>query len=465
MFQPASAGNPKDSRKLRIPAFCLALLVITTLLISTSGCERELPFGQLSFKKFTIEQLLSLNVEIDAAHSGKTIESKRYNEIEQRVSSLRELSIKKPVRFIEAGENIIRAILIQEQLNEESSRETEVAQKMMVALGLFPQNKSLEETLLDTLTEQIAGSYNDEAKVITVVAGKGAGSSMDSITMAHELTHALQDEHFHLDKPPLKNDDYNSDTELAITSLVEGDATNTMYEYTQKYLSFAQLKNVAEESQAMSSEELESAPRYVRESLLFPYGKGLEFVQAIKSRKGIKGLNACYRNPPLSSEQIMHPEKYLSGQDNPIPVNLPDISSSLGKDWKLLKTEILGEFDVAVWFEEFCGLLDSQEASSGWGGNAIQYYENKNKKGAVVNFFTWDSEQDAREFFRLYKNLIKNRFKSSLKHLGSSDSFYTYKSPAWFLYCGISGKTTLALQTPDLKTLRSAIENFPEFTR
>jgi len=441
----------------------IVTVFVITLLFISQGCVKKLPFGTISFKPFTLKQLLTLDLEIDAAHSGVRVASQKTEELTKRVSLLRELPLKKKVPFIKTREEVIRAILLQEQTKEESPREIDADQKILVALGLFPEGKSLRETLTNVLTEQIAGSYDSEAKVITVVSGKGTNSTMDEITTAHEITHALQDQNFNLEKPPLKDESYNSDTELAITSLIEGDATNVMAEYAKEYIPAQELLKMMQETGEMSSKELNKAPEYVRRSLLFPYEEGLAFVRSLLSSKGLEGLNAAFRDPPTSSEQIIHPEKYFVTRENPKPVKLSDISGSLGKNWKLLETEIMGEFDVEVWFEVFCGLLSSREVAQGWAGNSIQYYQGPRGESAVVNYFLWDSPSDAHEFFTNYSELLEKRFKKGLKKDRLDTSYYVMKTPKWNFYCGICGESTLAVQTTKPSTLKTVISNFPLF--
>jgi hypothetical protein len=339
----------------------------------------------------------------------------------------------------------------------------EADQKLLVALGLIPPKENLSETLSNVLTEQIIGAYDTETKDITIVGGKGFGSTMDELTMAHEITHGLQDQNFDLVKPPLDSKKYNGDNDLAVTSLVEGDAMGTMLDYAKKYIDLQKLTEAELAESDTSSEELDKAPAYVRESLLFPYEEGANFVDQLRKKKGLAGVDAAFRDPPLSTEQIMHPDKYITNRDNPRPVPLPDISGSLGPKWQLINSDTMGEFDVRSWFDQYGGLITARDTAAGWGGNTIQYYQGPGKNNVVVNMFAWDTAKDAGEFFDAYAKLIEKRFGKKAKKVGGDGNWYLYEAKGELFYCGITGDATLCVQAPDRETLDKVLDNYSQF--
>ncbi len=415
----------------------------------------------LSFKPFTTGDLLHFKLQVDVASSGKEVHSAKLENIETRTSELRELPLDNPVKFVELPEAALRFQLMEEFNKESPVEELDADQKLLVALGLLPADKSLETVLTNVYTEQIAGSYDTKTKEITIVAGKNTNSATDELTMSHETTHALQDQNFGLDKPPLKNKDYNGDNDLAVTSLIEGDATVTMALYGRKYMTIQQLQEVG--NQEVSSHELDTAPVYIRKSVLFPYEAGTTFARELYSSGGENAVDKALADPPLSTEQILHPRKYIGVRDNPVPVLLPDISSSLGKGWKKINDDCMGEFDLDVWFEEYAGAATASEVSEGWGGNKIQYYQGPGKNNVVVIDTAWDTNRDAKEFFANYAKLLEGRFKSKAKKAGSSTNAYTYEAGGQLFYCGINGDATMALQAGDRATLDKALANYPQF--
>lgn len=415
----------------------------------------------LSFKPFTTAELLQFKLEVDIATCGKKLHSPELTRIAERTSDIRGLPLKKAVPFIECPEIAIRFQLMEEFDEEMPADEIDADEKLLVALGLFPPDKSLEKVLTDVYTEQIAGTYDTESKEITIVAGKSTGGVMDELTTSHEVTHALQDQNFGLDKAPLENEDYNGDNDLAVTSLVEGDAMLTMTLYARDNVNASQLRELAGEE--TSSEQLDNSPLYLRKSLLFPYEEGFAFVQELASG-GENAVDRALADPPLSSEQIIHPEKYIETRDNPRAVPVPDISASLGEGWKKINEDCMGEFDLNVWFEQYFPTRGKLDVGEGWGGNTVQYYQGPGRKHVVINDFAWDTAGDADEFFTAYEGLIKARFKNKAKSAGSSPTAWLYKAPGGELYyCGITGDATLCLQAPDRATLEKALANFPGF--
>ncbi len=449
----------------------LAALLVAALLVAVGVASGVVVFergrvagspsdSELSFKEFNVGQLMHFQLEVDPATSGRPISSPQLTLIEERTSQIRQLPLKKKVPFIEAGENIIRFQMVEEFNQEMPEEEVEADQVLLQELGLFPRDQNLEQVLTNVYTEQIAGSYDTQDKVITIVAAKGTTSAMDDLTISHETTHALQDQNYGLDKPPLENDAYNGDNDLAVTSLIEGDATLEMVEYGREFLSVSQLQELG--SQEVSSEQLDKAPLYIRKSILFPYEEGFTFVQQL-ALGGNKAIDRALTDPPLSTEQILHPDKYIkTPRDNPRTVPLADISSSLGSGWKKTNEDCMGEFDVNTWFEEYVK-GGNKAAGAGWGGNTIQLYEGPGSKRVVVNDFVWDTTKDAFEFYDGYRGLLKGRFGSGATEVGHKANAFLIKAGGQLFYCAEVGDNTLALQAPDQATLNAALKNYPGF--
>jgi len=415
----------------------------------------------LSFKPFTLNELLHNKTKVDLATSGKRIHSAKFVQIEAQTSKIRGLPLKNQVPLVEASEGLIKYQLIQSSLDQKSIDQTVASEKILKAMGLLKPTDNLSTILTDVLTEQIAGSYDPETKEITIVKGKGLGSATDEITMSHEVTHALQDQNFGLTKPPLENKAYNSDEDTGVQSLVEGDATDTMYEYAKTYMTYQQVLQVQQESTTIKSPQLDKAPLYIRRGLLFPYDTGLSFVQGIKSDAGGEPeVDNALRNPPLSTQLIMHPSLFPSGQHQPKPVTLPDITTSLGKGWKQIDNDTLGEFDIQIWFEQFVDKATGDDVGDGWSGNTVQYYQGPGKNYVFPNETVWLVPEDAQLFFNDYVKLLQSRFGSALKKVGSTQTSYLYQAGPVFFYAGINGSTTLALQATSRDMLNKALANY-----
>ena len=462
-------GPGKETLDLRKGLFlALVLAIIATLagsalLVHWTAGGKAGTDDRLSFKKFTVGELLHFELKLDPKSCGKPLRSTELENIEKRVTALRGLPLIKPVVFTSLSEACLKARLTESLSEEAPSSEADADQKLLVALGLFPDGGDLEETLTNVFTEQIAGSYDTEEEEITVIEGKGMGGVMGELTMAHEITHALQDQNFDLDAPPLDDEAYNGDIDIAVESLVEGDAMSSMIDYAKEHVDVSTLLSSELSGSEVSSEELDRAPLYLRRSLLFPYEAGLTFVEALKKNGGWAAVDAAFGSPPLSSEQIMHPEKYAGRRDDPRPVPLADLSADLGKGWKLINSDTMGEFDVAVWFEQYGGLLASREAAGGWGGNTIQYYQGPGDRYVLVNLFAWDTPRDALEFFDGYRALLEKRFDGGARTVEDGAGWYLLKAEGQYFYCGISGDGTLCLQATDRAHLEKAVSRFPQY--
>jgi hypothetical protein len=233
--------------------------------------------------------------------------------------------------------------------------------------------------------------------------------------------HALQDQHFNLRR--FENwPKGDSDAELAAHALVEGEATLVMieYDFEQSGMKLDMNKigtltdNMIEQdadSDAKAYPVLANAPKVLKENLQFPYLYGAGFVGAVLKNRSWQALDTTYISLPASTEQIMHPERFLV-RDDPIKIEIPDLRGALGTNWKKADFDVNGEFGYLVTLAEFISKRQARAAAAGWGGDSYVLYENK-ATGAVVlaQFTTWDTEKDAREFVDAYAERTLKRYK------------------------------------------------------
>ncbi len=450
-------------------AVMVLLIVAGTMFIAvwmTAGPRRPGTWStpDLSFKPFTLDELLHNKTSVDLATSGRKIHSAKFEQIKRRTSRLRGLPLKKDVPLVEASEGLVKYQLLQSSLEDESVRQTLANEKVLKALGLLAPDDSLSDIITAVLTEQIAGTYDTETKQITIVKGKVLSGAFDEITMSHEVCHALQDQTFDLEKPPLEDEAYDSDRDTAVQCLIEGDATDTMYAYAKAYVSAADLIKMQREASKTESPELDRAPPYIRKGLLLPYDAGYAFVSAIKEDTGgsVATVDGAFRDPPMSTRQILHPEEFLSGKRPPVELDLPDLENSLGKGWKNVNTDTLGEWDFRVWFEQFTTEATGADVGDGWAGNEFDYYQGPGKNYVLPMQTVWQEAGDARVFFDEYPRLLKGRFGAKLEKLGETPASYAFRADGVTFYCGMSGNTTLALQATDPSKLEAALRAFPQ---
>ncbi len=349
------------------------------------------------------------------------------DEVLRETSEIRELSILRPVKSGVSDRAAVEKVMKKELDEENARQQVAVTELLLKKLGLVPENFNLARLYTSVMGEQIAGYYDPHNG--TFYLAKKADASMEKTIMAHELTHALQDQHFNLSRFDNYSPD-NSDAHLAMKALVEGDATLTMRRYLShdpaRWLGAIGASFAAGFNQGLSGEsrskEFLSGPRVLRESLTFPYLQGASWAAAVQRRGGWKAVSDAFSDLPRSTEQILHPEKYFD-HEAPITISLRDSSRRLGKGWNLVDTDVDGEFGIYQVLDEF--LKDpaaSKRAAAGWGGDRYALYQGQ-KPGEVllVQLVAWDNENEAREFFEAYAKRTILRYRTeNLRSIGST---------------------------------------------
>jgi hypothetical protein len=290
--------------------------------------------------------------------------------------------------------------------------ERESDQKELVLLGLIKPTDDLVQIQLNLLSDQVVGVYDAEAKSLFVVADQAGFGPGERMTYAHEFNHALQDQYYDLNKIAPKHPDSN-DHSLAVHALIEGDAIMLQTLWAQTNLSQDDLVQLARASSG-SDDSLARVPLVVRTELLFPYIDGFNFVRQALRQAGndYAALDALFKNPPESTAQLLHPDKYRN-QVHPVDVHLADVVAGLGPDWRKVGSGVLGELDTRVVLEQW-GTDHSQaiRIGSGWSGDQWQLVE-KDGRSAIVVKSTWETPDAAGAFFSAYTHGLRTRFDSA----------------------------------------------------
>jgi hypothetical protein len=246
-------------------------------------------------------------------------------EVLKETSEIRQLPILRPVQSSTQSRAEIERMLVKNLDEETSPTQIHATEVTLKKLGLVPADFQYRALILRLLTEQVAGYYDPKAQQFHLADWIDLDGQKP--VMAHELTHALQDQHFNLRRfehwP--KGD---SDAELAAHALIEGDATLAMTQYVTRnpLRALAFLKSMG--ATGMPSDELDHAPRALRETLLFPYQEGILWTRNLYQRGGWNEVSQAFTTLPQSTEQIMHSEKYFT-HEAPVKVTLPDLTPLL----------------------------------------------------------------------------------------------------------------------------------------
>jgi hypothetical protein len=226
--------------------------------------------------------------------------------------------------------------------------------------------------------------------------------------MVHELVHALQDQHFNLSRKVLDGP-MEFDRLLALGALAEGDAESVQRFFdTKGALALTPLPAV----RAWGNQQIENYlerrrefPRGVARPFIFQYFDGLLFVETVRrSAGGREALNRVWGDPPATTEQVLHPERYLK-RDHPTRFTPPERPA--GRE--VLLTNVLGELGVRIVLEAHLGSRWPREAAAGWDGDRVLLLANGESDPILAWLTTWDSEKDAREFDAAARRILEVR--------------------------------------------------------
>ena len=331
-----------------------------------------------------------------------------YSLIRDQVEVIRGLEPTEDVEPVTIDEDQLLENLELEIDAEQTPEQMALSEDLLGTLGLIPEGSSIRELTLDLLGGQVAGYYSPDRDELYVVSRTGQTvGPVERATYAHEFTHQLQDQNFDLGSLDTTSID-QSDRALAYLGLIEGDASWAQALWLFEHLTPAELGEVSTvdpESQAA----LDNAPAYLRDTAIFPYFAGLLFVQQLVSQGGYEAVDAAFADPPVSTEQVIHPEKYLD-REAPVDVRIAnDLAGRVGDGWSEAARDTLGELILRTWLDEhgvgipttFPLPAPSDEAlaaTTGWGGDRLVLLRHDDGSLAVAMSTTWDTAKDAAEF-------------------------------------------------------------------
>jgi hypothetical protein len=325
-----------------------------------------------------------------------------YEQIEQQVVAIRELAPKQPVTPVLLDEAGLKAELAKQAAADASAAEIQQQQRLLQSLGVLPADADLNAILTAFQGSQVAGFYVPRDGNLYVVSRSGGLGPVEKTTFAHEFTHALQDQHFPLldemdAQPPTPA---NADRDLGRLALIEGDASLSMTYWAQQHLSPLELLSILGQSlDPAQMNALNAMPPFLRQTTLFPYQDGLQFVLTLQTGGGWQAVDDVFGTPPASTEQILHPDKYRV-HEAPIAVTLPaDLPAALGSGWSTDSADTLGELQLRAWLTAR-GVPEatSTTAAAGWGGDRVARYQGPNGAWALVIDIAWDQLSDDSEF-------------------------------------------------------------------
>jgi hypothetical protein len=375
------------------------------------------------------------------------------DEVLKQMSQLLDLPIKEPLKKSLRSKQEIREYLVQEEKDDKDKQQRYADEKTIEAFGLIPKGFPLDSFMLDVLTEQIAGLYDPKAKEF-YIADWIPPDEQRSV-MAHELTHALEDQSYHID-PWIKSARPNDDAELAREAVSEGSAMAAMVDYSlrEQKIGVRDLPDVTLLLRSGALDEmskdalLAKSPPYIRDDLLFPYLSGTTFAQRfLKSHSGWADLKTLFANPPSSTQQIMHPDLYLAGVQ-PVKVALPDWKGLLPEDWKFLEENVLGEFNLDEVLKQFLDQPRGDKLAAAWRGDRYASFENQQTGQSLLVFLLdLDNEEDAARFAGQYSEALEKKYPSRTQ---------LFRRPNFFQFHADSGGVFLRCVATQCLTVEGA---------
>jgi hypothetical protein len=348
---------------------------------------------------------------------------KAADEVLAQMSKLLDLPIKEPLKKSLRSKQEVRDYLVREEKEDRTDKERYSDDKTLEAFGLIPKGFPLDKFMIDVLTDQVAGLYDPKAKEFYIADWIPLDEQKS--VMSHELTHALEDQSFHID-PWIKAARPNDDAELARDAVSEGSALAAMvdYEMLDQNVGVRDIPDITlmirtgAISEMDKDPNLSKAPQFIRDQLLFPYLAGTGFTQSfLKAHSGWGDLHEIFAKPPVSTQQIIHPDMYLQGV-MPVAVKLPDLKGIVPADWKFLDENVLGEFGLTEVLKQFDGADTADLLGPAWRGDHYALFEDEKTKDArLLYLLALDSGEDTSRFFAQYAKALES------KHVTHVNSF------------------------------------------
>jgi len=388
--------------------------------------------------------------------------------IQQQVADLRGLAITTDLQRYVIDKRRVDATL-EEMFLDTGGTHSDVDDdaRVLSALRLINPTFDLFNYTLSGISDGLGGFYTPWSKRLYVIGTKFGG--LERFIYSHEYDHALTDSHFNISGMGVYPNCTRTEQQCeAIRGLVEGDATLLMGQWLDQYASPQDVNDIFRQNYSPSNRTLpdQFPPPYASREAAFPYVEGLNFVQSLYDEGNWGAVNQAYQTPPTTTEQVLHPKKYLDGEQAR-PVDPVSLDGVLGSDWRLLKSDSLGEWmtylvlsysaDVAAQVD----LSTGEQATAGWGGDNYQvYYNDSTQQSILIAHWNWDSQTDADEFKQAMLYYQDKRFRGTRADLGQGDCWEANGQTSCLYWRGTDSLWLLAPDRPTLTAILARYNNF-----
>jgi hypothetical protein len=310
--------------------------------------------------------------------------------------------------------------IMQDHMKDSTPREVRAEELTLKMFGLVPQDFNLAGETVDLLSEQAAAFYDYNKKRLFVLDTTPDGEEA-RLALVHELAHALADQHHNLGKY-MRDGNPDDDASTARQAVMEGQATWLSWAYLfwtrngRPEIPENRLDELANSAGA-DGPVYSKAPLYIQESLVFPYNRGILFMDAVFRKRGRASFDEVFDHPPVSTQQILHPEAYFEKR-TPSMTDAPTLEAPLGKQrahqYRALAEGVLGEFDISALLRQYATNPESGAAAEAthFRGGSYRLYENKRDKRPILAYIVdLDSPEAANAYLELYRQVLKGKWK------------------------------------------------------
>jgi hypothetical protein len=386
--------------------------------------------------------------------------------LKKQVSDLRELSTSVHVYSHMVSETEVRPLLENYYFfYGGSEQEIHHNSRVLVALGLIEPDDDFLTHVLNSLTAIGGGFYIEDMNQIYIIGEQL--TAIEKLAYVNGYSHALVNLNVNLVRtsvyPTCRG---NEDRCNAIRALINGDSTLLMLQWLEQSASLIDYEEIINNQLPIGILPEQDPPPYILRNAEFPSNEGKAFVEILFSNDGWSGVTQAYNHLPESTEQILHPEKYLSGE-RPIVVPSVSLEMTLGKDWERIKRNTLGEWLTYLILGYGTNPMaqlnedDAARASDGWGGDHYQvYYNDGTGELLLVVEWKWDRPSDANEFATAMRNYLKNRF-SRGEFLGTNRECWIGSNQFTCFYDG--DQQSLWIVAPSMDLVDAIEELYPDF--
>jgi heme-degrading monooxygenase HmoA len=334
-------------------------------------------------------------------------------EYEQEIEGITKLQFKRKIPAVVLTREELSKYFKTELENDMNDIDSARASRALARLGLIPAGSDLKEMYHRLFSNAVSGFYDERAHRLYLIEEKAD-------VFAHELTHALQDQYYSLSNRMQSSGLYH-EGDLIRRTLLEGEARAVEMEFklrdSGKHFHESSVNFSLEKTLALKTPDIPGGvPRYLMLRLTIPYILGPSFMKETIRRRGDdwRNISSLFLNPPDSTEQILHPDKFFRNRDLPARIEIANFANQLKGDWELTGADTFGELITAVMLSESVSASEAVKAAAGWDGDALQIYEEKTSKRVVIVWLTvWDSDADAAEFAAAYRKHLEKKLKLS----------------------------------------------------